>query len=231
MGDQFEKWNRLAATFAREERDKHSTCEREFYVAGSVGTYGNFSQLDSEITAAHLRAQAELLVDCGVALLLLETLGSNLDAVRAGIEACSNLGVPVWVSLSCLRNRESGAMMFGIEEGLEASYVTEEFAPFSEAITELMGVGGSALLMMHSERQITNNAVKVMRENYTGPVGAYPNAGYWVRPNWAFVDQVTPHEYLADAKTWVASGATIIGGCCGIGVEHIRVLRDGLGAN
>jgi S-methylmethionine-dependent homocysteine/selenocysteine methylase len=37
-----------------------------------------------------------------------------------------------------------------------------------------------------------------------------------------------PVEYLAWAKRWVASGANMVGGCCGIGAEHIRVLAEGL---
>ncbi len=37
-----------------------------------------------------------------------------------------------------------------------------------------------------------------------------------------------PPHYLEWAKKWVASGATMVGGCCGIGPDHIRALADGL---
>jgi S-methylmethionine-dependent homocysteine/selenocysteine methylase len=37
-------------------------------------------------------------------------------------------------------------------------------------------------------------------------------------------DDVTPERYLQWASSWVRSGATIIGGCCGIGPEHIAAL-------
>ena len=87
---------------------------------------------------------------------------------------------------------------------------------------------GTDVIMMHSVRDVTEDAVKVMRANWSGPVGAYPNAGYWTRPNRAFVDQVSPDEYLADAGRWVEAGAAIVGGCCGVGVEHIRALAEGL---
>ena len=82
--------------------------------------------------------------------------------------------------------------------------------------------------MMHSVRDLTGDAVRIMRETYSGPIGAYPNAGYWTRPNWTFVDRVSPEEYLADARTWIDAGAAIVGGCCGVGVEHIRALAEGL---
>ncbi len=34
-----------------------------------------------------------------------------------------------------------------------------------------------------------------------------------------------PPRYLAFARDWVARGANIVGGCCGIGPEHIAALR------
>ena len=39
---------------------------------------------------------------------------------------------------------------------------------------------------------------------------------------------LTPPGYLRWARDWVARGATIIGGCCGIGPEHISALRAAL---
>ena len=34
-----------------------------------------------------------------------------------------------------------------------------------------------------------------------------------------------PSGYLEFARDWVAGGAGIVGGCCGIGPEHIAALR------
>ena len=133
------------------------------------------------------------------------------------VTATSDLGVPLWVSVSCVRATDTGAVMFGIEESREAPDATQTYGPLADAVRDIMSVGGSAILMMHSVRDVTEDAVKVLREAYSGPVGAYPNAGYWVRPNWIFVDQVTPEAYLADARRWVDAGATIVG----------RLLRSG----
>uniref|UniRef100_UPI00168BE7B1 homocysteine S-methyltransferase family protein n=1 Tax=Geminicoccus harenae TaxID=2498453 RepID=UPI00168BE7B1 len=38
-----------------------------------------------------------------------------------------------------------------------------------------------------------------------------------------------PARYLELARSWTASGASVIGGCCGIGPEHIRELAASLG--
>jgi S-methylmethionine-dependent homocysteine/selenocysteine methylase len=37
---------------------------------------------------------------------------------------------------------------------------------------------------------------------------------------------LTPRGYLAWVDDWIDRGATIVGGCCGIGPEHIRAIRD-----
>ena len=223
----FEDWNRRSVRIALEERDRSSRAD-SVVVAGSVSSYGRFGQLDLETMSGHFRAQGEILVDEGVDLLILETLGSTERTIKAMVHATRDLGVPVWVSVSCVRDRDTGAVMLGIEESSEASHVAETYGPLAEAVREIMSVGGSAVLMMHSVRDVTEDAVSVMRTNYSGPVGAYPNAGYWTRPNWAFVDQVSPDQYLADARRWVEAGAGIVGGCCGVGVEHIRALAEGL---
>ena len=223
----FEDWNRRAARIALEERDR-SPRSGSVAVAGSVSSYGRFDGLDWEPLLDHFRAQGAILVEEGVDLLILESLGSTARTVKAMVSATKDLGVPVWVALSCLRDRETGAVMHGIEESTEASHVAETYAPLVEAVGEVMSVGGSALLMMHSVRDVTEDAVRVLRAAYPGPVGAYPNAGYWTRPNWTFVDQVSPEVYLADARRWVEAGAVIVGGCCGVGVEHIRAVAEGL---
>ena len=39
---------------------------------------------------------------------------------------------------------------------------------------------------------------------------------------------MTPAEFVARARDWVGRGVQIIGGCCGIELEHIRPLREAL---
>ena len=146
-------------------------------MAGSVGSYGRLDNLDFETNSDHFRAQGAILVDEGVDLLILVTLGSTARTIKAMVNATRDLGVPVWVSISCVRDRDTGAVMFGIEESSEATYVAETYGPLPEAVREIMTVGGSAFLVMHSVRDVTEDAVKVMRTTWSGPVGAYSNAG------------------------------------------------------
>jgi S-methylmethionine-dependent homocysteine/selenocysteine methylase len=55
----------------------------------------------------------------------------------------------------------------------------------------------------------------------------YAESGDWAAPNWVF-NGLSPDEYLVEAGSWVSDGAQIIGGCCGVGPEHIRVLAERL---
>ena len=37
---------------------------------------------------------------------------------------------------------------------------------------------------------------------------------------------ITPDTYRLFVAEWIHAGATLLGGCCGIGPAHIAVLRD-----
>ncbi|GIR33652.1 MAG: hypothetical protein CM15mP46_6470 [Alphaproteobacteria bacterium] len=41
-------------------------------------------------------------------------------------------------------------------------------------------------------------------------------------------EDITPDAYADYAERWVAAGAGIIGGCCGISARHIRCLKKRL---
>src|SRR5439155_11298556 len=49
----------------------------------------------------------------------------------------------------------------------------------------------------------------------------YPNLGYFSNTGWRFEREVGGEEYAAMALKWREEGAQIIGGCCGVGPEHI----------
>ncbi len=49
-------------------------------------------------------------------------------------------------------------------------------------------------------------------------------------PSWQFVDVMPPDEFVAHALGWLRQGVQVLGGCCGLGPEHIRLLRERLPA-
>ena len=67
------------------------------------------------------------------------------------------------------------------------------------------------------------------------PVGAYPNRLHipegWTLDNTVQtgVRELSPSEFAAFGRQWAAAGASLVGGCCGIGPEHIAALAAELG--
>ncbi|MDH3537583.1 MAG: homocysteine S-methyltransferase family protein, partial [Gammaproteobacteria bacterium] len=47
--------------------------------------------------------------------------------------------------------------------------------------------------------------------------------------NWNFVDIIEAAALAAAARTWVDDGARMVGGCCGLGPEHIAALHRAFG--
>ncbi|MEM7345484.1 MAG: homocysteine S-methyltransferase family protein [Chloroflexota bacterium] len=227
LGHKFTEWNVKAVEIAKQARDQ-AAADRPVAIAGSVSRFANMNYFELETALANYRDQAKLLANNGVDLLLLELLGSRPEGIAPAIEAVLAAGLPVWVSLSCAEDRSSGTVMLGISESEKSADDRIFYCEFDQAVQQIASSGFSALLMMHSELKTTSAAVTIMKENCAEPIGAYPNIGYWAEPNWAFVDTVEPADYVVEAKQWIASGAQIVGGCCGIGPDHIRALREGL---
>ena len=223
MEEQFTRWNIRAVQIARETLDD-SASERDILIAGSVSTFGNFNRFSDAELEPYFQEQAEILVENGVDLVILETLSSRASTIVTALNALADFDLPVWVAISGVQDRNSGALYLGVEESPVHSNSVTTHEPFADAIQKIMAEGGSALLLMHSPVNVCTPGLEVMSENYSGVLGAYPNAGYWQRPDWAFVDQITPADYLIAAGDWIDAGAKIVGGCCGIGPAHISAL-------
>jgi homocysteine S-methyltransferase len=98
---------------------------------------------------------------------------------------------------------------------------------FEDLLRALVDPALAAVTVMHADPAVTLDAIAVIRGHYAGPIGAYAETGSWQPPNWVF-DGLTPGEYFQHAITWADRRAQLIGGCCGTGPEHIRVLAGGL---
>ena len=166
----------------------------------------------------HFGEQAELLAEGGVDLLILEMM-RDIDYSCAALEAAAATGLPVWVGFSCGRI-EAGELKL-------APTIAEEVA-LEEGVAAVMAEGGELVAVMHSDVNVTGAALTAIRAVWDGPTGAYPESGYFIMPNWQFVDIIPPDAFAEQAIGWVAQGAQLVGGCCGIGPPHIRALAERL---
>jgi homocysteine S-methyltransferase len=109
------------------------------------------------------------------------------------------------------------------------------------AVATAARLGAVAVLFNCSRPEVMGAAVSVAAKVLGGPdgraggqrIGVYANAFVPMEPlieaNSGLTDlrgDVTPQAYLHWARDWVARGAQIVGGCCGVGPEHIAALRS-----
>ncbi len=45
------------------------------------------------------------------------------------------------------------------------------------------------------------------------------------------MDMISPEDFAAEVNRWLGMGAQLIGGCCGIGPEHVWRLKERLPAH
>lgn len=214
----FDELNRLAGRLAVEARE---ACGREVMIAGSLppqrGSYrpdrvGGFDEI-----LPLYREQVRLLAPY-VDLFLCETMSTAGEA-RAAATAAAESGKPVWVSWT-LADDSPPRLRSG--------------ETIADAVAALDGLAVAALLFNCSPPEIISEALPEMAALAGRPFGAYANAFQPVPECWKYDGDDTlpstrtdlsPEAYAHFARGWLGAHASIIGGCCEVGPDHIRALR------
>jgi S-methylmethionine-dependent homocysteine/selenocysteine methylase len=191
-------------------------------VAGSVSTMrpvypgGDRTILDFDWPPAKAkdlyRRKVSNLKSNGVDLIFMEMM-RDTDYSMIATEAALESGLPVWIGLSVERRADGELSGFGREDQL-----LRDFAPAFAALRP------QAICIMHTSPNDTGAAIDILKQHWSGPIGAYPESGYFKSPDWQFVDVISPQDLVRETKVWHAQGASIFGGCCGLGCEHIKAL-------
>ncbi|XUY27569.1 homocysteine S-methyltransferase family protein [Agrobacterium sp. rho-8.1] len=144
------------------------------------------------------------------------------DAVR---EAVANTGKPFWVSFTL---NDDTAQVDGGEPQLRSGETVRAAAEWAA------GSGAAALLFNCSKPEVMKAAVEtasaVFKEKGVSlEIGVYANAFEGEQGDSAANEglhgtraDLTDDAYSRFACEWAEAGATMIGGCCGIGAAHIH---------
>ena len=160
----------------------------------------------------------------GVDIMLAETLGSLLE-VRAALTAMQGRDKPVWISMSLSDDTDTPRLRSG--EAL------------SDALDLIADLGADAVLLNCSLPETITAAMPSL-SGLSVPFGAYANGftsikklemGDIVAESFSKRADLTPQGYANFADGWIAAGATLIGGCCEVGPEHITELSRRFGAS
>jgi len=217
LGNRVEDAHTLAVAIARQARDE---ADHHVAVAGSISGY--MADPTDETWLARLsdtyEEQVELLVKAGVDLIALEMVEHPRLAVPA-VRAAAASNLPVWLGISSRTT----------PDGLMTSF-EPEIVTMRETLKATITEGVDAVMVMHTLVADVQPTLDLVAELWDGPTGVYPESGYFVEPNWQFVDIIEPVDLVDNARAWVDRGAQFIGGCCGLDSHHIAALHAGLPA-
>jgi methionine synthase I (cobalamin-dependent)/5,10-methylenetetrahydrofolate reductase len=206
--DSLEKINREAVRLAKE-----AAAGELAFVAGSIGPLGALVKPYGSLQLTQVREifeeQARLLLDGGVDLVLLETFGNLLEAAEA-VRAVRGLsaGIPIVAEMTFLAE---GKTAFG-EDARQA--------------LSTLAMAGADVVGMNCTLgpQETHDIFARLPDSIGAPLAVMPNAGYPSIIHGRNVYLSSP-DYLREyAAAFVASGAAIVGGCCGTTPEHVRAM-------
>ncbi|NLY55364.1 MAG: dihydropteroate synthase [Firmicutes bacterium] len=187
------------------------------WVAGVIGPLGEllepYGSLPLQNAYAAFRRQAQSLVEAGADLLYIQTM-SDLAEARQAVLAARGLGVPVWCSLSF---EAAGRTLTG---------ATPEAAVISLTAAGASVVGANCSLGPQELVPIIERMVSLG----LAPVLAEPNAGLPRLVEGKTVFPADPAEFAAGLAKLHASGAAVVGGCCGTTPDHLKAAAHLRGA-
>jgi 5-methyltetrahydrofolate--homocysteine methyltransferase len=210
LADRFEQTNRRAVELARK-----AAAPAGVLVGGSMGPLGEMIEplgsLSEAAAQAEYAAQARLLAEAGVDVLVVETQFDLTEARAAlrGIRAVTDL--PVVVSFSYDRGVRT---MMGVKP-----------LQMAQTFNEL----GVVALGINCGKSLEDN-LKVLTELRTAtglPVWFKPNAGLPQADQEGKISySVTPEAMGEQVASWLAAGANLVGGCCGTSPNHLRAIAQ-----
>ena len=176
--------------------------------------------VDTPEGAETIRLLARVFEDDPPDIVLLETLSLVRPTTYDTVERLLGTGLPVWLSFRRCRSGVCG--VYGEHWG------GPEGDAFGRAARRFEQMGVAALLVNCIPPDHVGGMISWMRDFTDLPLGAYPNLGYLSTAGWRTEAGVAGAEYAGMARRWREEGAQIIGGCCGVGPEHVAAAREAL---
>jgi len=209
LADQVRDINLAAASIAREAAGD------EVYVAGAVGPTGGLLEPLGQLTKSEAEEifteQMEALVQGGIDFFLLESF-KNIDELILAAKVAKKVlpDGPVQAQFS------PGAP--NLDHYKEYRDHAVETAKALEACADIDVVGFNCSVGPGDSLEILSAMRRVIRK----PLSVMPNAGFPKEVEGRQLYMSTPEYFAEYANRFVDAGATIIGGCCGTGPDHIQ---------
>ncbi|MEJ7761219.1 MAG: bifunctional homocysteine S-methyltransferase/methylenetetrahydrofolate reductase [Thermomicrobiales bacterium] len=222
LGGQVRDINRRAAKLAREEREISGA---PVLVAGAVGPTGRtiapIGMTAPETVREIFEEQISALLEGGVDLLVLETMGSVAESRQAILAAQAVGGLPIVVLLTFA---EDGRTI----GGETPEHVVAALLPLGPAaIGANCSVGPSRTLAVLRR---LSAALDVANLPDPPALVVMPNAGWPTHVGGRVIYQASPDYFAGFGQEAIEAGASIVGGCCGTTPAHVAALRGAFDA-
>jgi 5-methyltetrahydrofolate--homocysteine methyltransferase len=210
---QMAELNREAVRLTRQ------ACPEGKFVAGDIGPSGKMLQPLGDVAPEKMQAnffsQAEVLMEAGADLIIIETMYSLEEALVAvqGVRKAGDILLLASMTYSKTKNGFFTVM---------GENITQCVSALEEAGADMMG----ANCTLNSSDII--DLTKELRVATDRPLLIQPNAGKPVTSKGMTYYEQTPAEFAADAKKIQEAGADMFGGCCGTTPEFIRAVKEEL---
>lgn len=214
-GDHVEEINLKAVSLAKQARVE--CAEKPVAIAGSICEWTPTDDPkwhNAKAVYDSSREQAELLAEAGVDLIALE-MCQEIELSIAVTEAALETGLPVWIGMSAKKHKDCDHLSVFDDPGLD----------FESLVKALSAYPSMLMCIMHTPVTDIDESIKLIKQYWHGPIGVYPESGYFTMPDWHFVDIIEPLKLAEMAQGWVNSGVRMVGGCCGLGPDHIAALN------
>ncbi|WGV98251.1 homocysteine S-methyltransferase family protein [Vibrio sp. YMD68] len=152
------------------------------------------------------------------------------------VETISSLAEFLLVSDLLAQSDKPVYYAFTLKDDLDHSSKLRSGENVEQVMKSVSQSNAQAVLFNCSRPEVMNEAIRVSKRvlNENGKkaqLGAYANGFTPIQDDHlandglsAIRDDLSPVQYLEFAQQWLGSGASIIGGCCGIHPEHIQAL-------
>ena len=258
FGSMVREINARAVHLAQEARDR-AAGDRPVYIAGVISSmiigrnpltgeigmgsgygpgghpYPEGARIPADELKDYYDEMAGIMAEAGVDFFLVEPMGRDNEARVIEAEAAKATGLPVWVGFDAYVNEDESVILGDSEHTLPAPPAARpinENMTLAEAIEEVKPVNPDVMAVFHSRIENVTPSLRVMLDEWSGPVMVYPDAGrsdYVQTWQDRTVANEESHGELRDAaKGWVDMGVQVVGGCCGFGADYIEPLRGAL---
>lgn len=190
------------------------------YLAGHLGMTGVFLEPVGDMTVDKLyESFVEQIIpslEAGIDLFVLNE--NDTEQIAIAIKAIKDhCDLPVIARNFFYPTKKGIRTLMGVDVRTASARLHEAGADVVGAVCGGISPIGDAL-----------TTVKEMREGCgkSQPLSIKPDAGLAQLINGKIVQPITPEQMAKEVPGWIAAGASIVGGCCGTSLKHVKAIAD-----